>query len=394
MKITLNNNRRLCVASLWIIICISLSISGVKAAPPAYLLGPEDVIEVAVRNHAELNRTFTILSDGKIVFPDIGEIMAAGKTPKELQIVLYKEFDKTLNNFDVTVSVKEIHSRRVRVIGGLKAPGVFDLKFDWKLLDLIAAGGGLTVKPGMLHGRIIRSKSQVITLNVADAIADPADRANISLEADDLILFDELEQVRKQVYVMGQANRIGIFDLEPTTTILSLLSSAGNPTERAALSKAYVLRGNKEFPLNLRTTLVSGKSDPEVRDFKLVAGDILFLPENEAKYAVMGEVGKSGYYSFPESGKVTVLQAYTLAGANNTGDIAHAGIIRYVNDKPDIIHVNIDQMLKKAQFATNITLQEGDILYVPSKKRGGFGWQDILAPISALNVLGLRFFGR
>lgn len=360
-----------------------------QSEPKEAALGPDDVIEITVRNHSDLNRTVTIPANGKITLPEVGEIQAAGKTPKALAADIFTELDKTLNNVVVFVSLKETHSLRLRVLGGLKTVGAFDLKPNWKLLDLVAAGGGFSVKPAQVSGRIIRGKSQVIALDVAQAVARPDSPANVALEPDDLILFDEIEPVHHQIHVMGQIAKQGAYELDNSTTLLTLLSQAGGTTPRAALSRAYVLRDGKEMPLNLRPLVIEGKSDPSVIHFKFQPGDILFLPENEARYSVMGEAKAPGYYPLPENGHVAVLEAFTLAGGQ--GDAAKAGIIRVVGGKPTVIPVNIDEMLKKGRLASNVNLQAEDILYIPAKGARKFGWQDLLTPLSALSLLGFRF---
>jgi polysaccharide export outer membrane protein len=357
-----------------------------------YLLGADDVIEVTVGNHSDLNKVLTIPPDGKIDFPEIGEIQAAGKTPHALAALIQQAVEKTRNNVSVIVSVKEVHSRRVRALGALKGPGAFDLKRNWRLMDLVAAAGGLAIKPAQISARIVRNGSQVIPLDLAQALAAPEGSANVALEPDDLLMFDELEPVQSQAYVMGQVAKPGAYTTDAETNLLSLLSLAGNATEHAALTKAYVLRMGTRIPLNLRPLLVEGRADADVSGFKVHPGDMLFVPENDERYAVMGQVTKPGYYPLPEKGEVTLLEAINLAGGQGaTGDLAKAGIIHVAGGKATVQPVNIDTILKKGHLAENVVLHSGDILYVPERSvKHGFTWQDLLTPLSALSILGVR----
>jgi polysaccharide export outer membrane protein len=357
--------------------------------PTGYVIGEDDVLEVSVANHEDLNRTLTVLQDGKITFPEVGEVDAAGKTPKQVAAIIKAGLDKTRNKVEVLVSVKEAHSLRVRVLGGVKSSGAFDLKRDWRLMDLIAAAGGLNQKPSHITGRVIRHGTESIPLDVEQAVSHPETAANLLLERDDLVLLDEQEATHFQVYVMGQVGKPGSYELSSSTTALSLLSEAGNPTERAALSGTYVLRAGAQLPLNLRPTF-RGKADPAVSNFKFQPGDVIFIPEVETKFAVMGQVGRSGYFPFPESGNITVIDALNLAGGATNGNTAQAGILRKVNGKPTVIPVNIDQMLRKGDLSKNITLQPDDVLFIPAKSERKFNWTDILAPITALGYLGFH----
>jgi polysaccharide export outer membrane protein len=361
-------------------------------AASEYLLGVDDVIEVTVRNHSDLNKVLTVLPDGTIGFPEIGEIQAAGKTPRALAVEIQEAIEKTRNNVSVIVSVKEVHSRRVRALGVFKTPGAFDLKRGWRLMDLVAAAGGLAVKPTQTTARIVRNGSQVIPLDLAGALAAPEGSANVALEPDDLLMSDEIAPVQSQAYVMGQVAKPGAYATDADTNLLSLLSLAGNATEHAALTKAYVLRQGARIPLNLRPLLVEGRADADVSGFKVHSGDMLFVPENDERYAVMGQVSKPGYYPLPEKGEVTLLEAVNLAGGQiAAGDLAKAGIIHVVDGKATVQPVNIDTILKKGRLAANVVLHSGDILYVPEKSvKRAFNWQDLLAPLSLLNILGIH----
>ncbi len=357
------------------------------------VLGADDVIEISVMNHPDLNRVATILGDGTILVPEVGEIVAAGKTPLELAAQIRTALEKTRNNVIVTVSVKEIHSRRVRALGAVRTQGSFDLKRRWRLVDLVVAAGGLSGKPSMTSARIVRDGTRIVPIDIAQALKVPEGDANVLLVPDDLVLFDELPVPgRTQAHAIGQVTKPGFYDIDPDTTVLTLLSQAGGQTTTAALTRAYVLRGDTRLPVNLRPTLVEGKADDAVTRFKIQSGDVLFIPENEEHYAVMGQVGKPGFYPLPERGEVTILEALNFAGGQGGGgDLARAGIIRPTDGKATVLPVNIAQILKKGNLAENVALHSGDILYIPEKNaKHGFGWQDVLTPLTALSFLGFR----
>jgi polysaccharide export outer membrane protein len=53
-----------------------------------YRIGPEDVLQIAVWQNAELSRTLPVRPDGKISLPLVNDIQAAGLTPMELRDAL------------------------------------------------------------------------------------------------------------------------------------------------------------------------------------------------------------------------------------------------------------------------------------------------------------------
>ncbi len=357
-----------------------------------YVLGPDDVIEISVPNHADLNaKEITVRTDGKISFPEVGEVVAAGKTPKQLGAEIQAALEKTRNRAEVVVTVKTANARKARAIGAVKTPGAFALKPGWRLMDLVGAAGGTMAKPALITGTLIRGGTRVISLNLQRAIQEPGTDANPLLEADDLAVFDQLDAARRQVSVVGQVAKPGAFDLQDGTTLVSLLSQAGQPTEKAALSKAYVLRGATRMPVDLRKLLVKGQALPEVTSFDLQPGDALFVPEIEDRYAVMGQVNTPNYFPFPDGEDMTVLRALSTAGGQKPeADLIRAGIIRSVEGKSTLIPVNIDAILKKRDLSANLPLQANDILYVPIRTRKNVSLQDIVAPFSVFYYLGFR----
>jgi protein involved in polysaccharide export with SLBB domain len=361
--------------------------------PNEHILGPDDIIEITVANHEGYDKILTVLPDGTINYGEIGEIKAAGMTTKAIAARVQTELDKKLNNAKVNVALREIHSRHIRLLGPVRAPGTFDLKPGWHLLDLLAAAGGVGLKPSHVTCVIIRGADQ-IPVNLAEALAKPDTSANPILEPNDLILFTEIEQPHRVLNVMGQVPRQGLIEIDDDTTILSVLGQTGYPTLAAATSKAYVMRNGQQIPLNLHP-LLKGQPDQMITKFKFQNNDVLYIPTVDQHYDVQGMVGRPTSYLMSEDGEIKVTDALNQAGGPApNGDLSKAMILRNVNGKVTGIPVNIDNIYKKHDLAANVVLQPNDILYVPPRGKRGMTIGDIFGPISLLNILGFRFFGR
>src|SRR5688572_6716455 len=87
-----------------------LSTAGVSGARAAgdYRLAPGDVIEATVTPQRTFDRTVTIQPDGKISYPLVGTLQAAGLTVAQLSERLRKALDRDLVGPRVTVSLKEM----------------------------------------------------------------------------------------------------------------------------------------------------------------------------------------------------------------------------------------------------------------------------------------------
>ena len=145
-----------------------------------FRLGPDDVIEVSVREDKELDRTVPVRPDGKISLPLIGEMTASGKTATDLQKEIALRLKQFVADPTVTVVVKEVNSPKVSVIGEVKNPNMYKIKDRATLLDAIALAGGLTEysKKKVVVFRVgPNGDSQRIELSITDQIkgkrADP-----------------------------------------------------------------------------------------------------------------------------------------------------------------------------------------------------------------------------
>ena len=113
-------------------------------AHPDYAIGPEDVLDIAVWNNADISRTVPVRPDGKISLPLLNDIQAAGLSPAELRAALAARLADYMSSPIVSVIVREIHSVKVTVIGEVKTPGRYELRSRTTVLDVLAMAGGLS----------------------------------------------------------------------------------------------------------------------------------------------------------------------------------------------------------------------------------------------------------
>ena len=115
-----------------------------RAPAHEYVIGAEDVIDVVVWKEPDLTRSITVRPDGRITVPIAGELQAEGKTARQLEKVIAAALVQRIADPVVTVTVKEINSARVFVLGEVGKPGAYPLRGNMSVLQVLALAGGLT----------------------------------------------------------------------------------------------------------------------------------------------------------------------------------------------------------------------------------------------------------
>jgi polysaccharide export outer membrane protein len=111
----------------------------------AYKIGPLDLLDITVFRVPELSKTVQVAATGTINLPLVGEVPAAGRTAQDVERDLTKRFGaKFLQSPQVNVTIKEYNSQRVTIDGAVKKPGVYPIRGETTLLQLIATAEGLT----------------------------------------------------------------------------------------------------------------------------------------------------------------------------------------------------------------------------------------------------------
>lgn len=140
----------LAVATLLVAGCKS-SQSGIPPVPPVSAdastvrINPGDLIQIEFPGATANNRSERVRLDGMLFLPLIGEIPAAGKTPKDLQADLAKAYAPILQNTEVVVILAST-SASIFVSGAVARPGRITMERPMTVLDAIMEAGGFDPK--------------------------------------------------------------------------------------------------------------------------------------------------------------------------------------------------------------------------------------------------------
>ena len=162
-----------------------------------FLLGPEDVLDIVVWKNEDLSQKVVVVRpDGKISMPLIGEVMASGRTANQLASQIAGRLKEYKENPAVTVSVKEVNSYYVYVLGEVTKSGKYQLKSHATVLQAVAIASGFTIYAAKNKMQVIRNvqgedgKMREIRIPVRydDLISGKGEIGNFVLKTGDVVV--------------------------------------------------------------------------------------------------------------------------------------------------------------------------------------------------------------
>lgn len=123
-----------------------------SAIDASYRIGIGDVLFISVWKDESLTQQVTVLPDGTISFPLIGEITVNELSLSELKAELSKRLARYIAEATISVQAIQLNSQAIYIIGKVNHPGRFMLLNNINVLQALAMAGGLN--PYAKSGRI------------------------------------------------------------------------------------------------------------------------------------------------------------------------------------------------------------------------------------------------
>lgn len=270
---------------------VSEGFSG-RVSQSEYPLGPGDVIDIAVFQVEELNKTVRINGRGTIILPLLGEIEIAGLTAQQAEQLLVQRLDEFLHDPQVSVFVSEYRSQEISVLGAVQDPGIKSVNRSRTLLEMLTLAGGLSDKAG----------AQIyVQTSATDPDTGEKLPRNIIVDLDQLLRSPEHNFVLEGgdrifvpqagiVFVEGAVGKPGAIPLERETTVLKAIAQAGGASPYAIEDEVQVIRQDRDGDgrpeiqvVNLDQVRQTGENDILLED-----GDIVVVGINTFKRGFSG----------------------------------------------------------------------------------------------------------
>jgi polysaccharide export outer membrane protein len=251
-------------------------IAPASAAQPAdyrlEALGMGDMIRVSVFRNPDLTTEARVSERGTIMFPLIGEISVTGLTPTQVsrQIAGKLRAGRFVVDPEVTVSIAQVNSRQVAVLGNVQKPGRYPLDATTaKVTDLIALAGGIapTGSDQITVMTTRNGKTERREIDLAAMIRSGDLTQNLDLQAGDTLYVGRAPMI----YVTGEVTRAGAYRVEKDMTVMQAIALGGGITPRGTERGIRIHRKNGDGQVH---RMEAKLTDPVQTD------DVIFVRES------------------------------------------------------------------------------------------------------------------
>ena len=337
--------------------------------PKGYVLSAGDELLINVWGDSELNLKLKVSPEGTILIPNLGPVSVCGLTIETAENRIRQELGRIMStlsgdtdgaNTFVSVSLSQIRSIKVNIVGEVVAPGTYTLPSFATLFNALYAAGGVN-KIGSLRGiKVYRNSKEVAKLDVYDYLLNGKYNTNIRLEENDMVIVSPYDQL---AVVQGKVKRNRIFELKKGETLSQLLNMAGGFTGDAYRKDVRIKR-----KAGSRYQIATVTED-KYPTFAMMDGDSLLvdsvIPFYENRLTVTGAVWRPGEYEL--NGAVHTVRQLVDQAAGLKGD-EFAGRAQITRLNPDftttVIAVDIRGILNGT--APDMELKPEDQLSIPS----------------------------
>ena len=172
-----------------------------------YVLQRGDQLEVVVYRTPELSRTVTIRPDGYISLPVLDDILAAGRTPSELDADVTARLLERLREPEVTVIVENLQEPMVYIFNETGSAAAVPLRTARTIAQALAVTGGIGADATLQGVAVVRLNAegflQATTLENSgeNGAGYLLALQNVPLLPDDLILVPRSSRAQFRLFV-------------------------------------------------------------------------------------------------------------------------------------------------------------------------------------------------
>jgi protein involved in polysaccharide export with SLBB domain len=283
---------------------------------PDYVIGVGDQLTVDLWGGTTQTITRVVDRDGRIFLPEAGALDVAGLTLAKAQSVIASALKQQYRDAQVAVTISNVRSIRVYVVGDVQRPGGYDVSSLATPLSAFYAAGGPTAVGSLRILHHYRNNQVVEDVDLYDFLLHGVRNDCARFESGDTLL---VPPAGPQVAISGAVKRQAIYELKTGETRLSsVIDDAGGFTAAASISNIRIERIDAEHK---RTTVTlpdgggRGAQADEIAKFEVKDGDRIrvepILPYSQRAVYLAGHVVRPGRVAYTDGMRLSdVIRSY------------------------------------------------------------------------------------
>ncbi|MBC7565533.1 MAG: SLBB domain-containing protein, partial [Pedobacter sp.] len=337
------------------------------ATPRDYIVGPGDQLVIQIYGIAEGSFTLPVSPEGKISIPNVGvlqvgslSIDAAKAAIRQRLATRYPGLSGSNPSTFVMVTIGNIRSIKVNMVGELKTPGTYQLPAFATVFNALYIAGGPTIKGSFRKVQVFRANRLLTEIDLYEFLTKGITKQNIRLEDNDVIL---VPAYTNRIELKGEVRRAGLYEPLGNESLSQIIAIAGGFTKKAYEKNVSVQRyTDKQQELLTIEESKFGKFDFKDGDVVLI-GKVLDRFANRVQ--AVGAINFSGDYELTEGMKLNDL-LQQAGGLKADALLERATLYRTLpNLEQQIIAIDLAKaMAGDPQY--NIPLQREDYLSISS----------------------------
>lgn len=337
--------------------------------PAEYVIGPGDALQVQLFGSTKGRYSLVVGRDGQINFPELGPIAVSGQRFDDVRADLEQRVRDQMIGTQVSVSMGELRSIRVFVLGDAETPGSYTVSGLSTITNALFVSGGVKKIGSLRNVQLKRAGRTVSTLDLYDLLLKGDTSADSRLLPGDVIF---IPAIGATVGLAGEVRRPAIYELKDETTAAELLQLGGGLLPEADATIATLERVNDQrqrITVDVNLTAATGLKRA------LQSGDTLRVPTIrpilEESVVIEGHLHRPGEYQF----KAGMRLADVLPSLDELQPNADQRYILVRREIPSdrgvrVFSADLEQALAAPNSAANFELAPRDHIYVFDRESG------------------------
>ena len=335
------------------------------ATPKNYMVGPDDVLSIALTGLNERTIDALIDAQGNTQLPYAGIVAVNGLSIEQATARIKAKLKKvypaiSTGATQVNVTLSNVKSIRVSIIGEAVRPGNYEISSLASFFNVLYLSGGPSQNGSLRTIEIIRNNKLVTTVDFYSFLQNGILNKEIRLEDQDIIRFPIYT---KRVFVAGEVKRPAVYELLEKETLADVIKYAGGLGDSAANNPARLIQ------ISDRDRLIKDIAVADFNNYIPRNADSVFIDKISLNIAnkatIIGAVYNPGTYA--QASGLTVGDLIKKAGGLVHNTIVSKGLIkrsRFGVEK-ELIAFNVYDIVGKK--TADIALLAGDSVLVVSK---------------------------